>query len=49
MGTIVPQIPVIEIQKLATETCCIPPSEVTVELLLDSRPEDEAGGLQAFS
>jgi hypothetical protein len=49
MGTIVPQIPVIEIQKLATETCCIPPSEVTAELLLDSRPEDEAGGLQAFS
>ena len=48
MGTIFPQIPVTEIQKLATETYCISPSEVTAELLLDSRLEDEAG-LHAFS
>jgi hypothetical protein len=37
-GTAFPKIPVLEIQKLATEKCHIAPSEVTAELLLASRP-----------
>jgi hypothetical protein len=43
IGGIFPEIPIVEIQKVATETCRIAPSEVTAELLLASRPEAEAG------
>ena len=37
------EIPIAKIQKIAVETCCVAPSEVTAELLFASRPEDEAG------
>ena len=43
MGAIFPEMPIVEIQKMAIETCCISPSEVTAELLLPSGPETEAG------
>jgi hypothetical protein len=39
-GAIFPEIPVQEIQKVATEKCRIAPSEVTAELLLASRPNE---------
>ena len=38
--TVFPEIPITEIQKVATELCCIDPVEVTAELLLAPRPED---------
>jgi len=37
------EIPIAKIQRVATEICCIAPLEVTADLLLTSRPEDEAG------
>jgi hypothetical protein len=40
MGTVFPQIPIAEIQKLAIDSCCIPPSEVPAEMLLAPRSED---------
>ena len=47
MGTIFPQIPIAEIQKLAIESCGIAPLEVSAELLLASRPQEDGGaGLQ---
>jgi hypothetical protein len=42
MDAIFPEIPIVEIQKMAIETCCISPSEVTADILLASRPEAEA-------
>jgi hypothetical protein len=42
IGATFPEIPIAEIQRVATEICRIAPSEVTTELLLTSRPE-EAG------
>lgn len=39
-----PEIPVIEIQKIATEKCRISPSEVTAELLLASRNNEVNNG-----
>jgi hypothetical protein len=43
MGTVLPQIPIAEIQKLAIESCGIAPSEVSAELLLASRPQEDGG------
>lgn len=43
MGTVFPQIPIAEIQKLAIESCGIAPSEVSAELLLASRPQEDGG------
>ena len=43
-----PKIPITEIQRIATEKCCIAPSEVTAELLLASRP-DEASSSSSSS
>ena len=43
MGTIFPQIPIAEIQKLAIESCGIAPLEVSAELLLASRPQEDGG------
>jgi hypothetical protein len=42
MGTVFPQIPIAEIRKLAIDSCCIPPSEVSAELLLAPRSEKDA-------
>ena len=42
-GVSYPEIPIVEIQKIAVETCRVASSEVIAELLLASRPEDEAG------
>ena len=43
VGATFPVIPIAEIQRVATEICRTAPSEVMTELLLTSRPEDEAG------
>jgi hypothetical protein len=42
MGSVFPPIPIVEIQKLAIDSCCISPLEVTAELLLAPRTEKEA-------
>jgi len=42
VGATFPRIPIAEIQRVATEICRTAPSEVITELLLTSRPEDEA-------
>ena len=42
VGATFPGIPIAEIQRVATEICRTAPSEVITELLLTSRPEDEA-------
>jgi hypothetical protein len=42
MDTVFPQIPIAEIRKLAIDSCCIPPSEVSTELLLAPRSEKDA-------
>jgi hypothetical protein len=41
MGATYPEIPIVHIQKVAIDTCCIPPLEVTAELLA-AGPEDAA-------
>jgi hypothetical protein len=41
-GVSYPEIPIVEIQKTVVETCRVAPLEVIAELLLASRPEDEA-------
>jgi hypothetical protein len=41
MGCTYPEIPIVEIQKVATQKCQIAPSEVTAELLIASRIELE--------
>ena len=41
-GTLFPEISVPDIQRIATERCCIHPSEVTTELLLATRTDDVA-------
>lgn len=41
--TVCTEIPITEIQKVATELCCIDPLEVTAELLIARRPEDVTG------
>jgi hypothetical protein len=41
MGCTYPEIPIVEIQKVATQKCRIAPSEVTAELLIASRIELE--------
>jgi hypothetical protein len=43
MGIVLPQIPIAEIQKLAIESCGIAPSEVSAELLLASRLQEDGG------
>jgi hypothetical protein len=43
VGATFPGIPIAEIQRVATKICHTAPSEVMTELLLTSRPEDEAG------
>ena len=43
VGATFPEVPIAEIQRVATEICRIAPSEVTTDLLLTSRPEDEVG------
>ena len=39
MGAIYHEIPIVDIQKVAIDTCCIPPSEASAELLA-AGPED---------
>jgi hypothetical protein len=41
-GVSYPKIRIVEIQKTVVETCRVAPLEVIMELLLASRPEDEA-------
>ena len=42
-GATFPKMHIAEIQRVATEICCIAPLEVTADLLLASRPGDEVG------
>jgi hypothetical protein len=42
IGSVFPLIPIVDIQKLAIDSYCISPSEVTAELLLAPRTEKEA-------
>jgi hypothetical protein len=44
IGNTYPEIPIVEIQKVATQKCRITPSEVTAELLLASRETHENNG-----
>ena len=44
IGNTYPEIPIVEIQKVATHKCRITPSEVTTELLLASKKKYETNG-----